>query len=74
MKKVEELTAKILEANPELDRYTLAIAVSARGDELTNGAPTKLNVDVKSVKPADLALMEISEGLVKVAGFEKKEK
>ncbi len=67
--KVQELTAKILENNPNLDRYQLSIAVSTRADELDNGAPSKLNVDLNSVKSADLALMEIAEGLVVVDGF-----
>ncbi len=67
--KIEELTAKVLEENPLMDRYQLAIAVAKRCDELSNGAPSKLNIDPKSVKPADLALMEIAEGLVVVKGF-----
>jgi len=67
--KVEELTAKILENNPNMDRYQLALAVSKRSDELLNGATSKLNIDPKSVKAADLALMEIAEGLVRVKGF-----
>ncbi len=67
--KVEELTAKILDENPNMDRYQLAIAVSTRSDELLNGAQSKLNIDPKSIKAADLALMEISQGLVKVKGF-----
>ncbi len=66
--KVEELTAKILDDNPLMDRYQLAIAVSKRTDELLNGATSKLNVS-KLVKEADLALMEIAEGLVTVKGF-----
>ena len=66
--KVEELTAKILDANPIMDRYQLAIAVSKRTDELLNGATSKLNVS-KMTKEADLALMEIAEGLVTVKGF-----
>jgi len=67
--KTEELTAKILDENPNMDRYQLAIAISTRCDELLNGAPSKLNIDPKSVKAADLALMEIAEGLVVVKGF-----
>jgi len=67
--RTEELTAKILANNPNIDRYQLAIAVSTRCDELLNGAPSRLNVDTKSVKAADIALMEISEGLVVVKGF-----
>jgi len=72
--KVQELTAKILENNPSLDRYQLALAVSTRADELDNGASSKLNVDVNSVKSADLALMEIAEGLLVVDGFKDIEK
>lgn len=67
--KIEELTAKILKDNPTMDNYQLAIAVAKRSDELLNGAPSKLNIDPKSVKAADLALMEIAEGLVRIKGF-----
>jgi len=73
--KVEELTAKVLEENPQMDRYQLAIAVSKRTDELENGATSKLNVNTAHIKSADLALMEIAEGLIVVKGFTtKKEK
>ena len=68
--KTEELTAKILEANPKMDNYQLAIAVAKRADELLNGSSSKLNVDLKAIKAADLALMEIAEGLIKIKGFE----
>ncbi len=67
--RIEELTAKILDENPNIDRYQLAIAVSTRADELLNGAKSKLNIDPKSMKAADLALMEIAEGLVVIKGF-----
>jgi DNA-directed RNA polymerase subunit omega len=67
--KTEELTAKILMDNTNLDRYQLAIAVAQRTDELANGAKSKLNINPNSIKPADLALMEIAEGLVVVKGF-----
>ena len=72
--KVEELTAKVLSDNPNLDRYQLAIAVAKRSDELLNGATSKLNIDPKSVKAADLALMEIAEGLIVIKGFVNLEK
>ena len=68
MKKVEELTARILANNPNMDRYQLAVAVSKRADELLNGASSKLSAS-KNVKVADLALMEIAEGLVNIKGF-----
>ncbi len=66
--KVEVLTAKILDNNPSMDRYQLAIAVAKRTDELLNGATSKLNVS-KKTKTADLALMEIAQGLVTIKGF-----
>ena len=66
--KVEVLTAKILDNNPLMDNYQLAIAVAKRTDELLNGATSKLSVS-KNVKAADLALMEIAEGLIVVKGF-----
>jgi len=72
--KVEELTAKVLAENPNLDRYQLAIAVSKRCDELENGATSKLNVNASHIKSSDLALMEIAEGLIVIKGFTKKEK
>jgi DNA-directed RNA polymerase subunit omega len=69
--KVEELTAKVLIDNPNMDRYQLAIAVSTRTDELLNGATSKLDTH-KNTKAADLALMEIAEGLIVVKGFVEK--
>ncbi|MBL0708588.1 MAG: DNA-directed RNA polymerase subunit omega [Sulfurimonas sp.] len=72
--KTEELTAKILDENPNMDNYQLALVVSKRADELLNGAVSKLNIDPKSIKAADLALMEIAQGLLKVKGFVDAEK
>ena len=72
--KTEELTAKILIDNPNMDNYQLAIAVAKRSDELLNGASSKLNIDPKSIKAADLALMEIAEGLITIKGFVDTEK
>lgn len=69
--RLEELTAKALETTG-VDRYQLAIAVSKRADQLQNGAGSKLNVDTKAFKPADLALMEIAEGVVLIKGFKAK--
>lgn len=66
--RLEQLTAKALET-ANIDRYQLAIAVAKRSEELLNGAATKLNVDVKKAKTADIALMEIAEGHISVKGF-----
>jgi DNA-directed RNA polymerase subunit omega len=67
--KVEELTAKILKNNPNLDNYKLAMAVAKRSDQLLDGAKTKLNVNQKVMKPADIALMEFAEGLLIIKDF-----
>jgi DNA-directed RNA polymerase subunit omega len=72
--KTEELTAKILEMNPNMDRYQLALAIAARCDELENGAQSKLSVSTNSIKSADLALMEMAEGLITIKGFVDLEK
>ncbi len=66
--RTEELTAKALQT-ANIDPYQLAIAVAKRSEQLLNGAKSKLNVDLKTMKAADLALMEISEGVVTVKGF-----
>jgi len=68
--RLETLTAKALEIEG-IDRYQLAIAVSTRADELLNGAQSKLNIDLKTMKATDLALMEIAEGVVSIKGFVK---
>ena len=72
--KVEELTAKVLNENPSIDRYQLAIAVAKRTDELENGATSKLSVHTKNMRSSDLALMEIAEGLIVVQGFKNVKK
>jgi DNA-directed RNA polymerase subunit omega len=70
--RLEKLTAKALET-ANIDRYQLAIAVAKRSEELLNGATTKLNVDVKKAKTADIALMEIAEGYITIKGFVDKD-
>lgn len=70
--RLEQLTAKALET-ANIDRYQLAIAVAKRSEELLNGATTKLNIDAKKAKPADIALMEIAEGHISVKGFVTKD-
>ena len=68
--RLEELTAKALEVTGA-DRYQLALAVAKRADQLQNGDSSKLNVDPKTYKPADLALMELAEGVVSIKGFQQ---
>ncbi len=71
--RLEKLTAKALEVTG-VDRYQLAIAVAKRSDQLQNGDTSKLNVDPKAYKAADLALMEIAEGVISIKGFKQEEK
>lgn len=66
--RLEQITAKAL-TTAGIDRYQLSVAVAQRAKELENGAQSKLNIDLKSVKAADLALMEIAEGLLSIKGF-----
>ena len=69
--RLEEMTAKALET-AGIDRYQLALAVAKRAEQLHNGAATKLNIDPKTMKLTDLALMEIAEGVVVITGFADK--
>jgi DNA-directed RNA polymerase subunit omega len=66
--RLEELTAKALKTTG-VDRYQLAIAVGTRAQELEAGSPSKLNVDIKTTKATNIALMELAEGLVAIKGF-----
>lgn len=62
---MEEINAKALEYAGG-DRYLLSVAVNKRVDELFKGAKPLLDLDIKKIKPVDIALMEISEGLIKI--------
>jgi len=70
--RTEELTAKALQT-ANIDPYQLAIAVAKRSEDLLNGAKSRLNVDLKTMKASDLALMELAEGVVTIKGFIDKE-
>ncbi len=63
--RMEEINAKAL-AYAGGDRYLLSVAVNKRVDELFKGAKPLLDLDIKKIKPVDIALMEISEGLIKI--------
>ncbi|HOI83405.1 MAG TPA: DNA-directed RNA polymerase subunit omega [Campylobacterales bacterium] len=63
--RMEEINAKAL-VHAGGDRYLLSVAVNKRVDELFKGAKPLLDLDIKKVKPVDIALMEISEGLIKI--------
>jgi len=59
--RTEQLTAKALE-KVNHDKYLLANAVGKRAEAISKGATPKVNVDVKTTKATDIALMEIAEG------------
>ena len=64
--RMEEINAKAL-VHAGGDRYLMSVAVNKRVDELFKGAKPLIYTDVKKVKPVDIALMEISEGLIKIS-------
>ena len=59
--KIEKLTAQALE-RVDFDRYLLAIAVGKRAEAISKGAAPLVNMDPKTEKFADIALVEIAEG------------
>ena len=63
--KIEEMVVRALE-QVNNDRYLLSVAIARRAEEIQNGAPIKLSLAPKNFKPADLALMEIAKGAIKV--------
>ncbi|HRF55779.1 MAG TPA: DNA-directed RNA polymerase subunit omega [Campylobacterales bacterium] len=66
--RMEEINAKALEYS-DGDRYLLSVAVNKRVDELFKGAKPLLDLDIKKVRPVDIALREISEGLIKITKY-----
>ncbi len=64
--RTEQLTALALE-KVDFDKYLLANAVGKRAEEIANGAPTVLDIDISEMKYADVALQEIAEGKIIVS-------
>ncbi|MFT7823546.1 MAG: DNA-directed RNA polymerase subunit omega [Sulfurimonas sp.] len=61
--RTEELTAKALE-KVNYDKYLLANAVGKRAEAIADGAVPQVDVDVKTMKVTDIALLEIAEGKI----------
>jgi DNA-directed RNA polymerase subunit omega len=61
--KIEKLTAQALE-RVDFDRYLLAAAVGKRAEEISNGATPLVNMDPKTEKFVNIALVEIAEGKI----------
>lgn len=64
--KIEKLTAQALE-RVDFDRYLLAVAVGKRAEAIARGATPLVNMDPKTDKFADIALVEIAEGKIIVS-------
>ena len=65
MQRTEEITAKAL-ARVGQDRYKLVMLVSKRADQLANGAEPLVKADKNKQKFTDIALLEISEGKIRL--------
>ena len=68
--RLEQLVAKALK-HVDNDRYVLAMAVGQRADELSKGAKPLID-NVRDFKYADIAIMELAEGLLIVDSLVKK--
>lgn len=66
--RTEQITAQALK-NVNFDRYLLASTVGKRAVQLANGAQPLVELDMKRVKYADIALHEIAEGKI-IINFE----
>ncbi|WOE69298.1 DNA-directed RNA polymerase subunit omega [Hydrogenimonas thermophila] len=67
--RLEKVAALALE-KANFNRYLLSSAVSKRANELADGAEPKVEMDPKKYKYADIAIVEIAQGLIKIEGIE----
>jgi len=63
--RIEKIIAKALEYAND-DHYVLSLMVAKRSNELAEGAMPMIKADTKKMKLTDIALQEISEGLVQL--------
>ena len=66
--RLEERISKALEKTNN-DRYILALAVGQRADELSKGAKPLLVNNTINMKYTDIAIDEISSGLLNIEGL-----
>jgi len=67
--RLEKVAALALE-KANFNRYLLSAAVSKRANELADGVEPKVEMDTKKHKYADIAIVEIAQGLIKIEGME----
>lgn len=65
MQRTEQIAAKALEKTGG-DRYLLSLMVAKRAEQLASGEISKLNIDTRKMKFADIAIMEIAEGKIEL--------
>ena len=70
--RLEERISKALKKTDN-DRYILAIAVGQRADELSKGAKPLLEQNTQKMKYTDIAIDEISSGLLVIEGLVDRE-
>ena len=63
--RLEQITAEALKYTNN-NRYLLATAVAKRVEQLLNGAKPLVNREIGKIQPTNIALEEISKGLIKV--------
>jgi DNA-directed RNA polymerase subunit omega len=66
--RTEQITALALRAVND-DRYKLALLVSKRAEQLSNGAEPLVKADKAKDQFTDIALLEIAEGKVGIESF-----
>ena len=71
--RLEERISKALK-KVNNDRYILALAVGQRANELNKGAKPLLEKSTLNMKYTDIAIDEISSGLLNIEGFLDKSK
>lgn len=70
--RTEEIAQKALE-RVNFDRYLLSNILFVRIDELSRGAAPLINKNPKTDKLADIALVEVAEGLIELDKIESLE-
>lgn len=63
--RTEQIVSKAL-VNFQGDRYKLALAVSKRAKALSMGEKPLIDMDTRKMKFADIAMLEIADGKVKI--------
>ena len=66
--RTEQITAKALKLIND-DRYKLALLISKRAEQLTNGAEPLVKTEKMKGQFTDIALLEVAEGKISIESF-----